>query len=355
MSIKTKNLYVGYGKDQVLKDINLDIQKGDFVTLLGQSGSGKTTLLKALAGLADTSKGEIFIGDKKIGGLGPNQRNISYVFQDLRLFPHLGVYENIAFPLKMHKVPKNLHNQRVLDLLDMVQMSGYENSNISQLSGGQQQRIALARALAVEPEVLLLDEPFSGLDENLRLEMGRLVKDIHEKSGLTSLMVTHDPREATHYSDKIALIYQGRIHQYGTPRQILNEPRDLYTAKYFSEVNIIRGQVEDGVFSSNLGSFPLEEKNKKNFGQKNKALAIFRPPDVRVYLQKIASPRVLVECQVQDYLKSPTEIKLFSKPQGLEENWTLSLPASSDFIDTQWKGRKVYAELDAQNLWVLKD
>ena len=184
MSLSISNLSLSFNDQYVLDNLNLTVQPGEFLSLLGESGSGKTTLLKSIAGLLDFQSGRIYLNGQDITDLEPNKRPISYVFQDLRLFPHLTVYENIAFPLKMHKVNKKEADQRIFQLLDDVQMTGFGDRHISELSGGQQQRIALARALAIEPQLLLLDEPFSGLDETLRKEMGQLIKKLHEDAKL---------------------------------------------------------------------------------------------------------------------------------------------------------------------------
>lgn len=354
MSLIIKNLSVEFDKNLVLDQIDLAIKDKEFVSLVGGSGSGKTTLLKNLAGLVECKSGRVYIKGKEVTGLGTNKRNISYVFQDLRLFPHLTVYENIAFPLRMNKVPKKDHKDRIFQLLDMVQMSGFETYNVNDLSGGQQQRIALARALAIEPDLLLLDEPFSGLDENLRLEMGQLVKNLHENGNFATIMVTHDPREAIRYSDRIALLHKGKIHQFASPDDLLAKPLDLFAAQYFTDINIIRGQIKNGTFSSPLASWPLAKDLGDSLKDQGNIMAIFRPANACLIHDKDWARHRAIEVRVKDTIVSPNDIKVFVRPQGLDEDWTINLLASSENLARTWKDQTSYLDLDPDKLWYVR-
>lgn len=252
MSLTIENLKVTLQKQEILHEISLDIREGEFVSLLGASGCGKTTLLKSIAGLLETSRGDIRIQETSVLEIPPERRGTVIVFQDLRLFPHMTVEGNIAFPMELQKVSKDIRKERVKRLLKEVQLSGFENRKLREMSGGQMQRVALARALAADPKVLLLDEPFSGLDESLRLEMGSLVKKLHRERRITTILVTHDKREALQMSDRIALMSGGRILQFDTPENMFRHPVSKETAEYFGRTNYVRGNVENHRFKSAL-------------------------------------------------------------------------------------------------------
>ena len=218
MSLSVKGLNVSYGKNHILKDINLEIESGEFVSILGKSGCGKTTLIKSIAGLLETDNGDIGIFDKNVAGLPPEKRQTVIVFQDLRLFPHMNVEDNIAFAMKLKKMDKAVIKEKVEKLLDQVRLSGYEKRKVSRLSGGQMQRVALARALGAEPKLLLLDEPFASLDEDLRKEMGELVRRLHRENGITTIMITHDKEEAMSYLTGLPLWKKVRFLPLTVPR-----------------------------------------------------------------------------------------------------------------------------------------
>ena len=248
MGLNIENLCVDIQKNEILKDIDLNIESGAFVSLLGPSGCGKTTLLKSIAGLLEVRSGNISIDGESITNLPPEKRGTVIVFQDLRLFPHMTVEQNIAFSMQLSKVPKPQQHKRVQELLAAVQLPGFEKRKIREMSGGQKQRVALARALAADPKILLLDEPFSSLDENLRDEMGILVKRLHERIGCTTIMVTHDKGEAMRFSDKIALMMEGEILQYADPRNMFYHPASREVADYLGQTNYLTGRVENGRF-----------------------------------------------------------------------------------------------------------
>ena len=263
MSLSIRGLNVSLSKNHILKDINLDIKGGEFVSILGNSGCGKTTLIKSIAGLVDISSGSIIIDEEDITGLSPEKRKTVIVFQDLRLFPHMNVEQNIAFSMKLQKMNKENIEERVRTLLDQVRLSGFEKRKISQLSGGQMQRVALARALGANPKLLLLDEPFSGLDESLRKDMGNLVKRLHRENKITTIMITHDKEEAMKFSDKVALMKEGTILQYATPLDIFAKPGSREVAEFMGELNYFDGEVKDGKFTSEIISFNTDKAEGK--------------------------------------------------------------------------------------------
>lgn len=226
---------------RVVDDFNLTVQRGEFVTFLGPSGCGKTTTLRMIAGFDKPTEGELLLNGEDIGDLPPNKRPINTVFQRYALFPHLNVFENVAFGLKLKKLPKAEIIKKVKKALEMVDLEDFEDRGIHTLSGGQQQRIAIARAIVNEPEILLLDEPLGALDLKMRKEMQLELKGMHEKLGITFIYVTHDQEEALTMSDKIVVMSEGKIQQVGTPEDIYNEPRNAFVADFIGDSNIFSG------------------------------------------------------------------------------------------------------------------
>ena len=226
---------------KAVDDFNLEVKRGEFVTFLGPSGCGKTTTLRMIAGFEMPTSGEILLNGEDISRLPANKRPINTVFQRYALFPHMNIYDNIAFGLKLKKLPKEEIRKKVKKVLDMVDLEGFENRKISTLSGGQQQRIAIARALVNEPEILMLDEPLGALDLKMRQEMQLELKHMHDELGITFIYVTHDQEEALTMSDKIVVLSEGRIQQIGTPEDIYNEPQNAFVADFIGESNIFKG------------------------------------------------------------------------------------------------------------------
>lgn len=239
--IEFRNIVKNFDGQIVLKGVNLDIYENEFVTLLGPSGCGKTTLLRILGGFLEADEGNVIFDGEDISHIPPYKRELNTVFQKYALFPHLSVYENIAFGLKIKKMSKDVIDQRVMKMLKLIGLEGYENKNTTLLSGGQQQRVAIARALVNEPKVLLLDEPLAALDLKLRKEMQYELKRIQQEVGITFIFVTHDQEEALTMSDKIVVMKNGEIQQVGTPEEIYNEPANRYVANFIGESNIIPG------------------------------------------------------------------------------------------------------------------
>lgn len=228
-----------------VEDFNLTVKRGEFVTFLGPSGCGKTTTLRMIAGFEIPTEGEILLDGKEIGNLPPNKRPINTVFQRYALFPHLNIFDNIAFGLKLKKLPKDEVKRKVKKVLEMVDLEGFETRKVATLSGGQQQRIAIARALVNEPKILLLDEPLGALDLKMRKEMQLELKSMHERLGITFIYVTHDQEEALTMSDKIVVMSEGRMQQIGTPEDIYNEPKNAFVADFIGESNIFTGIMTD--------------------------------------------------------------------------------------------------------------
>ena len=241
--IDIQHLSKSFGGVKVLDDINFYVRRGEFVTLLGPSGCGKTTLLRQIAGFIAPDEGQILLEGKDISGIPPYQRPLNTVFQRYALFPHLDVYDNIAFGLKLQKLPADEIEKRVKKMLKMVSMTDYEDRSVDSLSGGQQQRVAIARALVNYPKVLLLDEPLAALDLKMRKDMQLELKEIHRKMGITFIYVTHDQEEALTLSDTIVVMNEGKIQQIGTPIDIYNEPVNCFVADFIGESNILKGRM----------------------------------------------------------------------------------------------------------------
>ena len=278
--VDLKHIYKQYDGETVLNDIKLYIRDKEFVTLLGPSGCGKTTTLRIIGGFETPDEGTVFFEGKEINDLPPNKRHINTVFQKYALFPHLNVYENIAFPLRIKKVGEDEIRERVTEMLKMVALSGFENKSVSTLSGGQQQRVAIARALISHPKVLLLDEPLGALDLKLRKDMQVELKNIQQRIGITFIYVTHDQEEALSMSDTIVVMADGEIQQIGTPTDIYNEPKNAFVADFIGESNII-----DGVMLSDYNvrfaghNFSCLDKG---FEKNEQVDVVVRPEDVDV-------------------------------------------------------------------------
>lgn len=232
-----------FNKTEVVKKLSLEIQQGELISFLGPSGCGKTTTLNMIAGFLEVDGGKIEVDGKPVHLLPPNKREMGMVFQNYALFPHMTVFDNVAYGLKIRKFDKIEIRKRVAEALEMVRLSGYESRYPKELSGGQQQRVSLARALVIKPKVLLLDEPLSNLDAKLRQEMREEIVDIQKKVGITTVFVTHDQEEALAISDRIAVMYEGRIEQVDTPVAIYNQPKTDFVSQFIGEVNRVQGKV----------------------------------------------------------------------------------------------------------------
>ena len=293
--ISFENVNKFYEDTHVLKNINFEIEKGKFYTLLGPSGCGKTTILRIIAGFTDVSNGKVTLNGADVTNLPPNKRKVNTVFQDYALFPHMNVFENIAFGLRLKKTPENIIKEKVADALKMVQLSGYENREISQMSGGQQQRVAIARALVNEPEVLLLDEPLSALDLKLRTDMQYELRELQQRLGITFIFVTHDQEEALAMSDEIFVMSKGEVIQSGTPVDIYDEPINRFVADFIGESNIVDGVMKEDY----LVEFVGKEFECADAGMRpnEKVEIVIRPEDLT--LTSIEKGKLTVEVDTQ--------------------------------------------------------
>ncbi len=261
MELELKNISVTLSNKKILKSINLKVENGEFISLLGASGCGKSTMLKTIAGIINQNEGSVLLGGNIVDKIPAYKRKAVIVFQDFRLFPHMTVAENISFPLKMLGINKSECRKEAIELLKKVKLEGYEDRHVNKMSGGQMQRVALARALAAKPIVLLLDEPFSSLDINLRKDMRELVLKLQREYKITTILVTHDQEEALTMSDRIAFMHNGHIEQYDTPENIFKSPVSTIVADYFSEGIYIDGEVMNNKFISNFFSSSVDKEN----------------------------------------------------------------------------------------------
>ncbi len=278
--IELKNISKAFDGTKVLDHINLDIYDNEFVTLLGPSGCGKTTTLRIIAGFEQPDEGDVLFLGKDIAALPPHKRNVNTVFQRYALFPHLNVFENIAFPLREKKLAHDEITQKVEEMLNLVALSGFEKRSVTSLSGGQQQRVAIARALVSHPQVLLLDEPLAALDLKLRKDMQQELKNIQKATGITFIFVTHDQEEALSMSDTVVVMSEGEIQQIGTPIDIYNEPRNAFVADFIGESNILNGiMLEDRKVKFSGHVFECVDAG---FGKNEAVDVVVRPEDVDI-------------------------------------------------------------------------
>lgn len=294
--IEFKNVEKQYDGEIILHDVNFEIERGKFYTLLGPSGCGKTTILRLIAGFSEADQGDIFFEEKRINDVPANKRKVNTVFQDYALFPHMNVYENIAFGLKLKKWSKKEIQVKVKEVLRMVQLNGFETREISEMSGGQRQRVAIARALANEPEVLLLDEPLSALDLKLRTDMQYELRELQKRLGITFIFVTHDQEEALALSDEIFVLNKGKIIQSGTPVDIYDEPINRFVANFIGESNIVDGvMVED-----NLVEFVGKQFECVDGGMKHNepVEVVIRPEDLSITTVEKGKLQVTIDSQL---------------------------------------------------------
>lgn len=278
--ISLRDIFVRFDGEVILNHINLDFKDKEFITILGPSGCGKTTTLRIIGGFVEPESGDVLFDGKRINGTPPNKRNVNTVFQKYSLFPHLNVFDNVAFGLKLKKVPKNEIKERVSKMLAVVDLKGYEKRAITKLSGGQQQRVAIARALVCDPEVILLDEPLGALDLKLRKSMQIELKEIQQNSQKTFIYVTHDQEEALTMSDTVIVMNNGVVEQVGSPEDIYNEPVNAFVADFIGEANILNGTM--------LGDCRVEILGKqlecvdKGFGENTPVDVVIRPEDIEI-------------------------------------------------------------------------
>ncbi len=278
--IDLKNIRVMFDDEQVLDGLNLSIRDKEFITLLGPSGCGKTTTLRIIAGFLEPDEGEIVFEGKKLNGVPAYKRQVNTIFQRYALFPHLNVYENIAFGLRIKKQKEAEIKKSVKEMLKLVNLEGFEKRRVNTLSGGQQQRVAIARAIANQPKVLLLDEPLAALDLKLRKDMQKELRNIQRKLGITFIFVTHDQEEALTLSDRVVVMDKGRIQQVGTPQDIYNEPQNAFVADFIGESNILDGTMLKDFFVNFSGN--NFECLDKGFEENEQVDVVVRPEDVDI-------------------------------------------------------------------------
>jgi len=259
IELHLKNVSKLFSETRAVDNVTLTVKSGELFFLLGPSGCGKTTCLRTIAGFYQPDEGELYFDEKLMNNIPPHKRNIGMVFQNYALWPHMTVYENVEYGLNIRKLPSNEKKEKVAKVLDIVQMEQYADRNPNQLSGGQQQRIALARALVIEPDLLLLDEPLSNLDAKLRLEMRQEIKRIHSEAGITAVYVTHDQKEALSLADRMAVMKDGKIIQMGTPREVYNFPINSFVADFIGETNFIQGKLKAGTGGEFILDTPIGE------------------------------------------------------------------------------------------------
>lgn len=278
--VSLRNISIGFDGESVLDNLNLDISKGKFVTLLGASGCGKTTILRIIGGFLHPDKGDVYFENQKITNYPPHKREVNTVFQKYALFPHLNVFDNVAFGLVVAKKSKEEINERVNEMLKMVGLHRFSERSVDSLSGGQQQRVAVARALANYPKLLLLDEPFAALDLRLKKDMQVELKKIQKKIGITFISVTHDQEEALSMSDTVVVIDEGKIQQIGSPTDIYNEPINAFVADFIGESNIIDGIMLDNYLVKMVGKkFKCVDKG---FEKGERVDVVIRPEDIKI-------------------------------------------------------------------------
>lgn len=346
MKIVINNLNKFYGTFKALDNINLDINKGELVALLGPSGCGKTTLLRIIAGLDYPDKGEIkIIAEENI--FNGNKNNIGFVFQHYALFKHMDVFENIAFGLKVkpknERLSKDNINEKVKELLDLVQMDWAAKRFPNQLSGGQRQRVALARCLAIEPDILLLDEPFGALDAKVRKELRRWLKHLHEKLHLTSIFVTHDQEEALELADRIVVMNQGRIIQEGSPLDVYENPNDPFVFNFLGNVNLF-------VYENNKNGIKIMPKSIKNFHEtENLKVLYVRPHDISLSRERISNEQI--KATIKNIFYLGTSIKMELEMDNYVDLIEVEISRDEYFHNNYLKNEVVFGNLNSVKIF----
>jgi len=309
--LSIRNIAKSFGRNPVLRDVSLEIAEGEFLTILGESGSGKTTLLRIIAGFESATSGELWMGSERLDQQPPYRRRVNTVFQHYALFPHLTVEQNVAYGLRVAKRPEAEIKERVSAALEKVRMSAHAKKKPSKISGGQQQRVALARALVNRPRLLLLDEPLSALDANLRRQMQVELKSLQREVGIAFVFVTHDQEEAMVMSDRIALLRSGELEQVASPREIYSRPATAYVAQFIGHTNLLKAEIQGGVARCGALSWPTPLPD-------GRALFSLRPENIRVSSDATPGGAVRIDAQVtQQAFHGATELIRTQSSEGL--------------------------------------
>jgi sulfate transport system ATP-binding protein len=323
VQIEIRDIRKEFGKFPALEQVDLTIRSGELIALLGPSGSGKTTLLRLIAGLDYPARGSILFGDEDIANQALRDRRVGFVFQHYALFKHMTVFENIAFGLRVRKRSERPNEgairAKVLELLELVQLSGLDQRYPNQLSGGQRQRVALARALAIDPRVLLLDEPFGALDAKVRKDLRRWLRELHDRTGYTTVFVTHDQEEALELADRVVVMNRGRVEQVGTPQEVYERPASPYVFNFLGNVNVLSGELTAGALRIGAASLPLDELQALQPGPVD---IYVRPHDVRV----IASDAPGLDVTVREVQRTGATVHLRTRLDGSDAHFDIELP-----------------------------
>ena len=343
--VRFSNVSKSYGPVHAIRDVSISVNSGEFTTILGPSGSGKTTMLSLIAGIAEPTSGRIDLGDREITHVPAAQRNIGLVFQSYALFPHMTIFDNIAFPLRVRKLPSDVVASRVDEALGLVRLKGFERRRPNQLSGGQQQRVALARAVVFNPEILLLDEPLAALDRKLREEVRTEIKALQRRLGITTIMVTHDQEEAMSLSDRVVLLSNGKVEQIGTPQEIYRQPRTRFAAGFLGLANFLEGRLDGaGAIRNDDGSFPCSAARRQ--GAEGAVCGLVRPEDIRIDREK-----GLVRGTIRDVVFLG-EVARYGVETASGRMFTANLAGSrSQFAE----GDAVWLSWDEDQVWLLPE
>jgi len=351
--LKIENLSKSFDKLQVLKKLNLEVIEGEFLTLLGPSGCGKTTLLNIIAGFLKPDDGNIFLRGKIVNDIKPKDRNLSMVFQSWALFPHMNVFENVAFGLRMKKIPKNDIEKKVKEALNLVRLSNISKKFPSQLSGGMQQRVALARALVVQSNLVLFDEPLSNLDASLRKEMQVELKNIHEKLGITMVYVTHDQEEALTMSDQICVMCAGKILRKGSPLEVYNQPQSEFVCNFLGEANLFSGKVKNVLGNKALvdseGITITLSSYDSSLATGREILLALRPEKINIILSPSSITDNSFKAVVKDFVYRGKSMTYYLDLNG-KNIMVLKNPER-----TIKKGQEVFVEFNSSDLCILKN
>ncbi len=321
MSITVKNVTKSFGSFVALKDVSLEVPAGELLALLGPSGSGKTTLLRIISGLEVADRGSVYYQGEDVTSAAVRERNVGFVFQHYALFRHMTVFDNVGFGLRVRNRPKAKIRDRVLELLRLVQLDGYERSMPSQLSGGQRQRVALARALAAEPKVLLLDEPFGALDAKVRQELRQWLRRLHDEIHVTSVFVTHDQEEAFEVADRVVIMNKGAIEQVGSPADIFERPANPFVMDFLGNVNVFHGHVQDG--RARLGNLEVAYPEYTD-RESRAATAFIRSHELEILRTKNGRPSLEARVTHINPARPVVKVRVYSETFGVLLNVDVS-------------------------------